>query len=248
MCARQFSVDSQLQQQGANRTQESYYFHKPPVRRRLGWQPVNDHRSVCPKRWLLVREDVAKCAANLIAICTVVLRQTWQYGVNRRCVLPFFFLFTTPIRRHTEMDLPKRRSPPGPSKAPMMATHPPPSANDKDDDELWTLVAGSKPTGKKAVVYVGNLKKGAKEDEVREFIQKKCAKLRLRPPKIYNSKMFEKEPEEGEIIEFSCARLTIDYGSLESICDRQFWPGRSYARPWKFNGQNINTPDDSTKN
>ena len=152
------------------------------------------------------------------------------------------------VRKHTELDLPKRKSPPGPSKAPMMANHPPPSTNDEDDDELWTLVAGSKPTGKKAVVYVGNLKIGAKEDEVREFIQKRCAKLRLRPPKIYNSKMFEKEPEEGEIIEFSCARLTIDYGSLESICDRQFWPGRSYARPWKFNGQNINTPDDSTKN
>ena len=74
------------------RKKESYYFHKPPVRRRLGWQPVNDHRSVCAKRWLLVREDVAKSAANLIAICTVVLRQTWQYGVNRRCVPPFFFV------------------------------------------------------------------------------------------------------------------------------------------------------------
>ena len=48
--------------------------------------------TVCAKRWLLVREDVAKCAANLIAICTVVLRQTWQYGVNRRCVPPFFFV------------------------------------------------------------------------------------------------------------------------------------------------------------
>ena len=75
---------------------ESYYFHKPPVRRRLGWQPVNDHRSVCVKRWLLVREDVAKCAANLIAICTVVLRQTWQYGVNRRCVPPPFFFCSLP--------------------------------------------------------------------------------------------------------------------------------------------------------
>ena len=66
------------------------------MRRRLGWQPVNDHRSVCAKRWLLVREDVAKCAANLIAICTVVLRQTWQYGVNRRCVPPFFFCSLPP--------------------------------------------------------------------------------------------------------------------------------------------------------
>ena len=59
---------------------------------------MNDHRSVCPKRWLLVREDVAKCAANLIAICTVVLRQTWQYGVNRRCVPPFFFCSLPPTQ------------------------------------------------------------------------------------------------------------------------------------------------------
>ena len=134
------------------------------------------------------------------------------------------------VRRHTELDIAKTKITACPPKAPM-ANHPPSNTNDEDDDELWTLVAGSKPTGKKAVVYVGNLKIGAKEDEVREFIQKRCAKLRLRPPKIYNSKMFEKEPEEGEIIEFSCARLTIDYGSLESICDRQFWPGRTYARP-----------------
>ena len=46
--------------------------------------------------------------------------------------------------------------------------------------------------------------------------------------------MFEKEPEDGEIVEFSCARLTTDYRSLEFICNRQFWPGSSYARPWKF--------------
>ena len=81
------------------RKKESYYFHKPPVRRRLGWQPVNGNRSVCAKRWLPVREDVAKCAANLIAICTVVLRQTWQYGVNRRCVPPFFVHYLLGRRR-----------------------------------------------------------------------------------------------------------------------------------------------------
>ena len=59
-------------------------------------------------------------------------------------------------RRHTELDIPKRRSP-GSSKAPM-ANDPTQGTNDEDDDELWTLVAGSKPIGKKAVVYVGNLK------------------------------------------------------------------------------------------
>ena len=119
----------------------------------------------------------------------------------------------------------------GPSKTP---NHPLPISDDEDDDALWTLVAGTKPTGKKAVVYIGNLKLGAKENEVREYVRKRCEKLHLRPPRIFNSKMFEKEPEDGEIVEFSCARLTIDHRSLEFICNRQFWPGSSYARPWNF--------------
>ena len=106
---------------------------------------------------------------------------------------------------------------------------------DKDeDDQLWTLVAGKKPTGKKAVIYVGNLKIGAKDNEVTEYIKRRCEKLCIRPPTIHNCKIFEKDAEEGEIVEFCGARLTIDQGPLETICDRQFWPGRSYARPWVF--------------
>ena len=73
----------------------------------------------------------------------------------------------------------------GPSKTP---NHPFPISDDEDDDELWTLVAGNKPTGKKAVVYIGNLKLGAKENEVREYVRKRCEKLHLRPPRIFNSK------------------------------------------------------------
>ena len=119
----------------------------------------------------------------------------------------------------------------GPSKTP---NHPFPISDDEDDDELWTLVVGNKPTGKNAVVYIGNLKLGAKENEVREYVRKRCERLHLRPPRIFNSKMFEKDPEDGEIVEFSCARLTIDHRSLEFICNRQFWPGSSYARPWNF--------------
>ena len=107
------------------------------------------------------------------------------------------------------------------------------NTDDGDEDEdgqFWTLVNGKKPMGKKAVIYVGNLKIGAK-DEVTEYIKRRCEKLCLRPPTIHNCKI-EKEAEEGEILEFFCARLTIDQKPLEIKCDRQFWPGRSYAGPW----------------
>ena len=106
--------------------------------------------------------------------------------------------------------------------------------DEDEDDQLWTLVAGKKPTGKKAVIYLGNLKIGAKDNEVTEYIKRRCEKLCIRPPTIHNCKIFEKDAEEGEIVEFRGARLTIDQGPLETICDRQFWPGRSYARPWVF--------------
>ena len=106
--------------------------------------------------------------------------------------------------------------------------------DEDEDDQLWTLVAGKKPSGKKAVIYVGNLKVGAQGNEVAEYVKRRCEKLRIRPPNIHNCKIFEKEAEEGEIVESCGARLTIDQGPLEIICDRQFCPGRSYAQPWVF--------------
>ena len=74
----------------------------------------------------------------------------------------------------------------------------------------------------------------AQDNEVAEYVKRRCEKLRICPPTIHNCKIFEKEAEEGEIVESCGARLTIDKGPLEIICDREFWPGRSYARPWVF--------------
>ena len=118
--------------------------------------------------------------------------------------------------------------------------------DDDDDNAIWTLVAGKKPEPRKAVIYVGNLKKGLKEEEIRDFIEKRCARLGLRPPTVFNCKVFNKEEgaEDGEIVEFNCARLTIDRSSKKSICHRLFWPGRLYARKWKFP---KNTNNDGAK-
>ena len=121
--------------------------------------------------------------------------------------------------------------------------------DEDEDDQLWTLVAGKKPTGKKAVIYVGNLKIGAKDNEVTEYIKRRCEKLCIRPPTIHNCKIFEKDAEEREIVEFCGARLTIDQGPLEIICDvdRQFWPGRSYARPWVFRDRETSKENTNAK-
>ena len=106
---------------------------------------------------------------------------------------------------------------------------------------------GKKPTGKKAAIYVGNLKIGAKDNEVTEYIKRRCEKLCIRPPTIHNCKIFERDAEEGEIVEFCGARLTIDQGPLETICDRQFWPGRSYGRPWVFRDRETSKENTNAK-
>ena len=85
--------------------------------------------------------------------------------------------------------------------------------DEDEDDQLcsWTLVAGKKPTGKKAVIYVGNLKIGAKDNEVTEYIKWRCEKLCIRLPTIHNCKIFEKDAEEGEIVEF-CGSPPANFG------------------------------------
>ena len=77
---------------------------------------------------------------------------------------------------------------------------------------------------KKAVIYVGNLKVGAQENEVAEYVKRRCEKLRIRPLTIHNCKIFEKEADEGEIVESCGARLTIDQGPLEIIFQNALSP------------------------
>ena len=103
-----------------------------------------------------------------------------------------------------------------------------------DDEGLWTLVSEKKPTEKKAVLYLGKLKPGVKESEIIDYVNKRSEKLGALTPTIYNCKIFGKEVEEGEIIEFCGARLTIDKRSSKLLCHRKFWLGPSYARPWNF--------------
>ena len=109
-----------------------------------------------------------------------------------------------------------------------------PIAPDDDDDKLWSLMLKAKPTGKKSVLYVGNLEDNASEENLREYIEKRSQKAGINQPKIYNCTIFSRE--EGELGSWA-ARITIDHTSHEHVCSRYFWPGRVYARPWKFREQ-----------
>ena len=84
------------------------------------------------------------------------------------------------------------------------------------------------------MLYLGKLKPGVKESEIIDYVNKRSEKLGALPPTIHNCKIFQKEVEEGEIIEFCGARLTIDKRSSKLLCHRKFWLGPSYARPWNF--------------
>ena len=89
--------------------------------------------------------------------------------------------------------------------------------------------------GKKAVGYVGNLRHDLSEDALSNFVKQRCAKIPgLNQPKIYNCKIFNKASDEEGAALFCGARLTVDHASVASLCSREFWPGRSYARPWIF--------------
>ena len=49
-----------------------------------------------------------------------------------------------------------------------------------DEDNLWSLVTKKNPTGKKAVLYVGNLDETVTEEKLREYIQKCSEKAGIR--------------------------------------------------------------------
>ena len=99
------------------------------------------------------------------------------------------------------------------------------------EDDLRTLVSKSKPTGKKAAIYVGNLDDSACEEKLCNFIDRRSKKAGIKSPKIHSCSILRRE--EGELGSWG-AHIVIDLLSLDYICNGNFWPDRIYARPWVF--------------
>ena len=56
-------------------------------------------------------------------------------------------------------------------------------------------------------------------------------KAGINQPKLHNCKVYRRE--EGELGNWA-ARITVNEASAEYLCNRNFWCGRVYARPWIF--------------
>ena len=75
-----------------------------------------------------------------------------------------------------------------------------------DEDDLWTLVTRSKPSGRKAALYVCNLDESASEEKFLEFIEKRSFQAGLKRPKVHTCSIIRRE--EGELGSWS-AHLVI---------------------------------------
>ena len=100
-----------------------------------------------------------------------------------------------------------------------------------DKDDLWTLVSKAKPSGRKAVLYVGNLEENTNEDQVQEYVRRRSMNAGINQLKLHNCKVYRRE--EGELGNWA-TRITVNEASAEYLCNRNFWCGRVYARPWIF--------------
>ena len=104
--------------------------------------------------------------------------------------------------------------------APPDANTPRPSARQlkpvesDDEDDLWTLVTRSKPSGRKAALYVGNLDESASEEKLLEFIEKRSIQAGLKRPKVHTCSIIRRE--EGELGSWVLTSLLIT--ALTSFC------------------------------
>ena len=98
---------------------------------------------------------------------------------------------------------------------------------DDNGDAFWNLVTSKKPSTRKSVLFVGNLKPTTTSDEPKMFIARCAAEVQCLV-QVFNCTIFQKETTfSGRILVSSeCANL---------ISDRRFWPRPTYTRTWAFN-------------
>ena len=97
---------------------------------------------------------------------------------------------------------------------------------DSDCAEGWDLVAPRKPTEKRAVLFVGNLKLDAADEHIAAFITQRAATVG-KNVKVHSVKLFQKETT-------TSARIVVNSSSTDLLLDRKFWPRPVYTRQWNF--------------
>ena len=94
------------------------------------------------------------------------------------------------------------------------------------EDNSWESVTSRKPSPKKAVLFLGNLKANIQEDELRSFIVQRAASTSV-DLFIYDCRIFPK-------VDSSSARIVVNDKCSSLLKRRDFWPRPLYCRPWNF--------------
>ena len=97
---------------------------------------------------------------------------------------------------------------------------------DPDDEECWNLVSGTRPSGKKCELYVGNVKAHIDEESLEKYILLRAKRLDKKVI-IHKIRIFQKD-------KLWAARITINYAAADLLRNRAFWPRPLYARDWDY--------------
>lgn len=97
-----------------------------------------------------------------------------------------------------------------------------------DSSSPWSLITDKPPNAKRAGIYVGNLKHDIDENGLRQFISSRVegVESHVTVHTVSFAPMKNKQ--------FSSARVAINQEALKLLTTRDFWPGRVYSWPWKF--------------
>ena len=98
--------------------------------------------------------------------------------------------------------------------------------DDNEDSGLWELVCSAKPTGKRKVLFVGNLRSDTTTEKLSQFVTTRASSAETQV-KIHECKIFRKEAR-------SSARLVLNSKTAALVNSKGFWPRPVYSRQWNF--------------
>ena len=99
--------------------------------------------------------------------------------------------------------------------------------DDNEDSGLWELVCSTKPTGKRKVLFLGNLPSDTTTEKLSQFVTTRASSAETQV-KIHECKIFLQEAR-------SSARLVLNSKTAALVNSIGFWPRPvTYSRQWNF--------------
>lgn len=109
--------------------------------------------------------------------------------------------------------------------------------DDEADADSWQVLTSRKPTAKKSVLFVGNLKPDITESRLTQFVVNRAKRADV-DVAVHACKTF---PKDGHV----SARIVINKSSVELVNSKAFWPQPVYSRSWNFDKYATDSGNDA---